>query len=142
MRAKVNRPSYGTFGSTAIPKPPFRHRPRWASALGTNTVTAKMTEFRIQNTEFSKLRRMWYLNSAFCILNSVIFAVISVRQGIHEVIHPQLVCLIRQLDRHEASVRPLPVIANVVVVVHDHHQPLRRIVVLEDPVELRGVAEV
>src|SRR5687768_7312916 len=124
MRAKVNRPSYATFGSSSIPNPPLRQRPRWASASGVTTVTAKMTEFRIQNTEFSELRRLLYLYSEFCILNSVIFAVISMRQCVHEVIHPELVRLIGQLDRHEARVRPFPVIADVVVVVHDDHQAL------------------
>jgi len=33
--------------------------------------TAKMTEFRIQSSEFSET----FLNSELCILNSVIFAV-------------------------------------------------------------------
>ena len=59
-----------------------------------------------------------------------------VRQRIHHVVHAELVCLVRQVDRVPARIRELPVLPDVVVEVHDRHETPRRIVILEDSPEL------
>src|SRR4051794_8618062 len=60
----------------------------------------------------------------------------SVRHGVDDVVHTELVRLVRHLDRDESLVGPLPVVTDVVVVVRDQDQSLRRIVVLVHAPEL------
>src|SRR5690606_30360887 len=64
----------------------------------------------------------------------------SAAQRVHDVVDAQLERFVRQIDRIEPDVRVLPILRQVLVVVHDHHEALRRVVVLEDPVVLRRSA--
>src|SRR5918992_1761849 len=96
-----------------------------------------MSEYRIQRS---------YLNSLICILTSVIFVynneVHSPGHTINDVIHRQLVRVIRDVHRPPPVPGPLHVVANVVVVVDDHHQRLTWVVVFMDTQELRGKVRV
>src|SRR3954469_2572712 len=65
----------------------------------------------------------------------------SMRHRIDDVVHAELVRLVREIHRRVAGVGPLPVLADVVVHVGDRDQPFLRVVVLEDaPVRRRQPA--
>src|SRR4051812_30704680 len=57
----------------------------------------------------------------------------SVRDAVDDVVDAVLVRFVVQIDRGEAGIGELPVLADVAVHVGDGDQPLARIVVLEDP---------
>src|SRR5262249_28535005 len=57
----------------------------------------------------------------------------SVEDAVDEIVDAVLVRFVVEIDRREAGVGPLPVLADVAVDVGNHHQALRRVVVLEDP---------
>src|ERR1043166_2937829 len=63
-----------------------------------------------------------------------------VHQPVHHIIDAELVPLVRFLDRYESRRRELPVVRDVGIEVDHHHQPFRRIVVLEDPAKDRPAA--
>ena len=54
-------------------------------------------------------------------------------QTVDEIVHAELVRLVREIDRVHARVGVLPVFTQVVVAVGDRDHPLLRIVVFEDP---------
>src|SRR5262249_55926252 len=56
---------------------------------------------------------------------------------VNDVIHAEFVRFVRLVDGLEPRVGELPVLRDVRVEVHHHQQPLRRVVVLEDPAEDR-----
>src|SRR6185369_911521 len=66
----------------------------------------------------------------------------SVGHPIDHVIDSQLVGLVVQVDGIDVRVRPLPVFADVLVVVDDHHEALGGVVVLEYAEIGRGHAKV
>src|SRR5688572_1812451 len=59
-------------------------------------------------------------------------------EGVDHVVHAHLVGLVREVDGRVAGVGPLPELADVAVVGGDGHEPLLRIIVLEDAV-VRGL---
>src|SRR5438128_1633467 len=61
----------------------------------------------------------------------------SMRHSVHDVVHAELVRLVRLFDRPEARRGEFPEVRDVRAVVDDHHQPLLRIVVFEEAEELR-----
>src|SRR5689334_2903152 len=61
-------------------------------------------------------------------------ATISVAQRIDNVVDPKLVGFVGFVNGKKRIARPLPIIAHVIVVVDDHHQPAS---VIFEPVELR-----
>ncbi len=61
------------------------------------------------------------------------------RHPVHQVVGRELVGVVGEVDRIPPGAGPLHVVADVVVVVDDDHQPLPRVVVLVDAEELRGV---
>src|SRR6266542_3222740 len=71
------------------------------------------------------------LTTIHCPLSTV-----SMRQRVHNVIDPEFISLVRLFDRPERIVRKLPVIAHVIIVIDDHHQP--PVLVLQAP-EFRRV---
>src|SRR5439155_24689873 len=66
----------------------------------------------------------------------------SKHHQIDQVVHAELVGFIREIDRREAGIGPLPVLRHVVVVVGDDLQRLARVVVLRHAVERRGAAAI
>src|SRR6185503_7953165 len=54
------------------------------------------------------------------------------RHPVDDVVDAELVRFVRLIDRPQPDARPLPELRDVGVVVHDHLQPLARLVVLED----------
>src|SRR5687768_9616178 len=61
----------------------------------------------------------------------------SVRQRVNEIVHPELVRLVRQVDRCVPRIRELPVLPEVVVHVRHRHHPAVPVVVLEHREEHR-----
>src|SRR5690606_20144860 len=82
---------------------------------------------------------VWVSGGVLVVTNGLLYcrAARSVGERVHHVVDAELVCLVGQFDRKEALIRPLPVVSDVVVVVGDEQQSLRRIVVLEHSPELR-----
>src|SRR5262245_18625524 len=68
-------------------------------------------------------------------------AAVSVGEAIDHVVDADLVGLIGFVHRTQPETRPLPELRDVGVVVDDHLQALRRIVVLEQPAEDRTAAD-
>src|SRR5439155_14557414 len=64
------------------------------------------------------------------------------RHAVDQIIDAQLVGFVRVVEWSETATRPLPVLGDVRVVVFDHHQPLARIVVLEQPAKHRPPSNV
>src|SRR4026209_1424017 len=62
----------------------------------------------------------------------------SAGEGVDDVVHAELVGFVGEIDREVPLVGEFPVFAHVEVVIHHHQQAFLRIIVLEDPVELRG----
>src|SRR5688572_14191639 len=98
MRANVKRPSYGTLGSSAMPNPPLRQRPRCASADGMPRAASARTNIK---HDFLTPRSS--------------FLIQLMRHRVHEIVHAELVRLIGQLNGHEPRVRPFPIIPDVIV---------------------------
>ena len=55
------------------------------------------------------------------------------RKTVNNVIHTELVRLIRQFDYREPAPRDFPVLTDVVIDIRDRHEPLLAIVVFEQP---------
>src|SRR5262245_99639 len=66
----------------------------------------------------------------------------SVCERVDDVVHAELIRFVGIADRRKARIRIFPVFRDVVVVVRDCEQPLRRVVVLEQTVEDRPEAAV
>ena len=58
----------------------------------------------------------------------------SMRQCINEIVHAELVRLVREVDRHRPLVGELPELAEILIVPCHRDEALLRVVVLEDPV--------
>jgi hypothetical protein len=56
----------------------------------------------------------------------------SVRQAVHDVVHTKLIRFIGVIEGPKSPTRPLPVLGDVGVVVHDDLEAFRRVVVFEE----------
>src|SRR5262249_45209743 len=66
----------------------------------------------------------------------------SVREAVNQIVHTELVGLVRLIERAQPAARPLPELRDVGVVVDDGHQALGSIVVFEDAFEDRFAGHV
>src|SRR5437764_4590471 len=73
--------------------------------------------------------------SSSCSLTEAPSFVILVREAVDQVIHAELVRLIRLIEGPQSAAGPLPELRDIGVVVDDRHQTLAGIVVFEDAFE-------
>src|SRR5262245_66556509 len=88
--------------------------------------------YRSAQVEQATLRPRNETRSRLCLISRLLNPLVCER--VNDVVDPKLVGLVGGVNGIEWIARPLPVIAHVIVVVHDHHQPASTVF---QPIELR-----